>query len=84
MPEKILFRPKKMEVMDAVADIDTLYDDTAWSSAVQWGRTQGGVTYSQATNVREIMSDQSDVPVYKKKTLSGSTLNVNLLEAEFS
>lgn len=82
MAGKILFRPLKMEVIEPATDINTILEDTAWAEAEVWGRTQGGVTLSQTTEMTEIMADDSKEPVWKDREITGSTLTVNLLEVD--
>ena len=83
MAGTLIFNIDKVEVMDydALKGVTELKESTAWTAAVNLGKTQGGGSVKQEIEEMEIESDQSADPEYIAVTKAKKGVNVNLLEA---
>jgi hypothetical protein len=83
MAGTLMFNIAKAEILD-YSDSDgvaELAENSAWSSAVDLGKTRGGGNLRQEIEEMEIDSDQSADPEYIAVKKANKTVSLNLLEA---
>ncbi len=83
MAGTLMFNIAKAEILDydSASGVDELAVDTAWSTAVDLGKTRGGGNLRQEIEEMEIDSDQSADPEYIAVKKANKTISLNLLEA---